>query len=112
MCNNDFAEPPVSSTYLKQLGNNENSIDGNPFLSLHGNERKPSSHNQRAKLTPRDAVPCTPIGRSIDKAAVIVILATGSSIGVRHDGVERRVCASQALEDRIVRAGAVFVSGT
>lgn len=81
-------------------------------VGLHGRQREPSSHNQRAKLTTRDAVPCTPIGRSIDKAAVIIVLATGSSIGVGHDWVERRVCASQALEDRIVRAGAVFMSGT
>lgn len=74
----------------------------------------PSSQNQRAKgtLTTGDAVPCTTIGRSIYKAAVIVILATGRSIGVRHDWVERRVRASQALENCVIRAGTVFVSST
>lgn len=61
-------------------------------------------------LTSGDTVPRTTISCSIHKAAVIIVFTARWSVWVRHSRVKRRITASQALKNSIIRAGAVLMS--
>lgn len=62
-------------------------------------------------FTSRDAVPGSSVGDAVFEAGVVVVLAAGRPLVVRHDRVEHGVGLGQRLEGGVVRTGAVLVSG-
>lgn len=62
-------------------------------------------------LTSRHAVPGPSVSDAVFEAGVIVVLAAGGSLRVRHDWVVNGVGLRQRLEHHIVWTGAVLVVG-
>lgn len=63
-------------------------------------------------LTSWHAVPGPSVGDAIFKAGVIVVLAAGGSVRVRHDWVVNGVGLCQRLKHHIIWTGTVLVGGT
>lgn len=65
-----------------------------------------------AVFTSRYAVPGSSIGDAVFEAGVVVVLAAGGALIVRHDRVVHGVGLRQRLEGHVVWTGTVLMSGT
>lgn len=64
-----------------------------------------------AVFTSRNAVPGASVRDAVFEAGVVVVLAAGGALVVRHDRVVHGVGLRQRLEGHVVWTGAVLVSG-
>lgn len=73
--------------------------------------RKLGADARSAVVTSGDAVPRSSVRDAVFEAGVVVVLAAGGALVVRHDRVVHGVGLRQGLERHVVWTGAVLMSG-